>query len=158
MRSSRPVRTRVGALKSHGILEADPFISALLIEALENHITPKTQRSYDSAARSFIRFCSDRRLRDFPVDPITLAAWIVYEAIFVKLSSLKGYLSSVRSAQIDLRYNWVLQGDPTCARALRFVRRKYGSPEKASKIPIARHSSENVRKNPWLADSGLDFA
>ena len=137
MPGARPVRTRAGALTGHRILKADPFNSGRLVEALENYIRSKTQESYDSAASSFQRFCADRGLHDFPVDPIVLATWIVYEAVFIKISSLKGYLSGVRSAQIDRGYNWVLQGNPTCARALRFVKRKYGSPEKAMKIPIS---------------------
>ena len=110
---------------------------AQLSKALGAHITKSTQSSYNSAFRSFFRFCKSRGFTPFPADPVVLSAFIVYEACWISLPSLKLYRSGIRSASIDSGHPWLLDGDPTCARALRSVKRRYGCPEKALKVPLS---------------------
>ena len=55
----------------------------------------------------------------------------------ISLASLKLYLSGIRSASIDRGFSWLLDGDPVCSRTLRSLKRRYGCPEKALKVPLS---------------------
>ena len=108
-----------------------------LSQTLGGHIARSTQSSYNSAFRSFSRFCDARGFAPLPADPVVVAAFMVYEARWVSIPSLKVYLSGIRSASIDLGCPWVLDCDPLCARTLRALKRRYGCPEKALKLPLS---------------------
>ena len=110
---------------------------ARLSQALGNHVSRSTQSSYNSACRSFFRFCAARGFTPFPVDPFVLSAFMVHEARWISLASLKLYLSGIRSASIDRGFSWLLDGDPVCSRTLRSLKRRYGCPEKALKVPLS---------------------
>ena len=132
-----PVRHPASSFADHRLGLADPGLMARLSLALGDHITRSTQSSYNTATRSFFRFCTTRGFAPFPVDPVVLSAFIVYEARWVSLLSLKLYLSGIRSASIDNGFPWLLDGDPLCARALRAMKRRYGCPEKTLKVPLS---------------------
>ena len=125
------------ALSSHPLSSSDLILSVVTDRALSACIAPRTRACYDSAVKGYLTFVSDRDLCPFPVDALTLASWCVYTCTTVAVRSLKVYLSSVRSAHIDAGFNWTLEGSPIVARAVRFLKRRYGMKDKALKVPIS---------------------
>jgi hypothetical protein len=137
MPRERKVRCRSGALIGHPYAHADPALGRVLAFALGSSIKPGTQRGYDSAAMSYERHCLNRNLTPYPVDPITLSGWIVWKAMLISVASVKVYCSGVRSAQIDLGIEWHLAGNQLVARAMRYIKKKYGMAGKGLKVPIS---------------------
>jgi hypothetical protein len=137
MPGKRKVRCRAGALVGHPLNRADPALAGVLASALGSSINSNTQKGYDSAAASYERYCSVRRLRPYPADPITLAGWIVWQAMQISVASVKVYCAGVRSAQIDKGYEWTLTGNQLVARAMRYIKKRYGMAGKGLKVPIS---------------------
>ena len=134
-RPPTPCRPRI--LVGHALSANDPVMADSLGKALSSHVSSRTQANYDSAARSFVRFCSDRELDPFPVDPVLFAAFVVYEALWVSVPSVKAYMSAVRSAHIDCGFVWDLDGNQTVYRAYRYIKRRYGVVSRAPKAPLS---------------------
>jgi hypothetical protein len=61
----------------------------------------------------------------------------VRSAMCISVHSVKVYVAGVRSAQIDAGLPWALSGNPVVARAMRYIKRRYGMPDKALKVPIS---------------------
>lgn len=112
-------------------------MASRLSGASRDHLASTTQEGYSSALKRYTGFCSDRQISPFPVDPVWLAAWILHVTSSISVPSLKVYLASVKDAQGTLGFPWKISGNELVRRSLRFVKRKYGIPGKASKIPIS---------------------
>jgi hypothetical protein len=108
---------RAGILSGHPIGDRDPGLTASLAFALSNHLAPRTHSGYDSAAGSYGRFCDDRGFTPYPVDPVLLAAFVIYESRWVSVASIQSYMSAVRSAHLDHGFEWTLEGNATVHRA-----------------------------------------
>ena len=104
---------------------------------LGTHISSSTQSSYDSATRSYLRFCEARQLTPFPADPVTLSSYMAFQALWISLPSLKLYLSAIKSASVDAGFAWTLDGNVMCARTLRGLKKQFGCPDKALKLPLS---------------------
>jgi hypothetical protein len=109
----------------------------VVASALGASILPGTQRGYDSAARSYEHYCYVHGLVSYPVDPISFVGWIVYVAMQISVASVKVYCAGVRSAQIDGGFVWDLEGNQLVARAMRYVKKRYGTAAKGLKVPIS---------------------
>ena len=60
-----------------------------------------------------------------------------FQAMFVKVNSLKMYLSGIRwQHEIGLGHIWTMDGDPYIRKVMRFLKKRYGSNGKAFKVPI----------------------
>jgi hypothetical protein len=130
-------RFRFAAVGRHRIAAVDPVLADVLDSALLAHIAPTTRATYTSACKQYLGFCDTRHLSPFPVDAVWLAAYCVFACMFISVNSLKVYLSSIRSAHIDTGFDWEMSGNQTVARAIRFVKRKYGMADKALKVPVS---------------------
>ena len=115
----------------------DPAMASLLRSALANSIALVTKDTYKSAIKPFLKFCQLRGFYPFPVNATVLAAYVVRQAMFVSIPSLRVYLSAIRSGQIDEGMIWSLEGNQKVARAVRYVRRRYGEPGRALKVPLS---------------------
>jgi hypothetical protein len=116
---------------------ASPALASVVASALGASIAPGTQRGYDSAARSYEMYCQVHTLVPYPVDPISFVGWIVWVSMQISVPSVKVYCAGVRSAQIDAGYVWDLEGNQLVARAMRYIKKRYGSPAKGMKVPIS---------------------
>jgi hypothetical protein len=109
----------------------------VVASALGASIKPGTQRGYDSAARSYEQYCTVHGLTPYPVDPISFVGWIVWIAMHISVASVKVYCAGVRSAQIDNGFVWNLEGNQLVARAMRYIKKRYGMAGKGMKVPVS---------------------
>jgi hypothetical protein len=137
MSGKKPVRDRAGALTGHPLSTANPALASVVASALGASVKPGTQRGYDSAARSYEHYCSVHNLPPYPVDPISFVGWIVWMAMLISVASVKVYCAGVRSAQIDKGFVWDLEGNQVVARAMRYIKKRYGMAEKGLKVPVS---------------------
>jgi hypothetical protein len=124
-------------LVGHALTRADPVLARVVDDALGSSTAAVTQACYASALKLYLSFCLVRELDPFPVDGMLLAAFCVWACMTISVASLKVYLASIRSAQIDEGHLWSMQGNPLVARAVRYVKRRYGMADKALKVPIS---------------------
>ena len=117
----------------------DPSGSVLLSEALQSHITSRTKAGYASALKRWLRFCEARKVPPFPADELWLASYVVSHCVAtsIAVSSLKVYLSAIQYEQVLRGHEWTLKGSEMVRRALRFVKKRYGAPGKALKVPVS---------------------
>ena len=128
---------RNAALAQHPLLAVDPSLAHHVSAFVDSHIQPSTQAGYDSATRSWLHFCSLRKISPFPPDPVWVVAWIVQSLCYISVRSMKVYLAALRSACIDALGEWKLAGNLLVARAMRAAKKRYGVSGKALKVPIS---------------------
>lgn len=136
MLSGHPLRKRNRPDSTHEVWRRAPALARLTAFVASGHITAKTQRSYDSATKHYVRFCNVHGVAPFPVDPVWLTQWMNFAACLLSIPSVKLYLSAIRSTQIDLGYEWHLTGNMAVRRTFSGLRRRFGDADKAIKVPI----------------------
>jgi hypothetical protein len=116
-----------------------PAAAKMLEEAVETAIVPETRSSYATAVKAFEEWCGcNNNPSPFPVDRFWLGAWLRFQAMFVKVSSLRVYMAGIRwQHEIALGYEWVLDGDPFIRKVMRFLKKRYGAASKCIKVPIS---------------------
>ena len=137
MPGSKNVRPTYGPIMRHLISTVDPVLAGVTAESMMSHISPSTQRGYDSATNSYFSFCAVRGIEPWPCDSIWVCAWITQTVMHVSVRSMKVYLAALRSAQLDQGYEWSLAGNMQVARAVRAAKRMYGISGQALKVPIS---------------------
>ena len=95
-------------------------------------LASSTRKTYSSAQRKFLDFCQqlgnvDRGGSPCPTDEWTLCLFATYLANSLKHSSIKVYLSAVRSLHIELGFEDPLLNCPRLQRVVRGIKRCQGS-------------------------------
>lgn len=121
----------------HPIPVVNPVLYAALLEIRGRHQAGNTISSYRSALRSYEEFCEAHCLSPFPADPGVLSAWMVFSAPFIKISSLRKYISAVRSAHLDQGMDWADVFSEGPRRTLLGLRRTFGDSSSRHKVPIS---------------------
>jgi hypothetical protein len=95
-----------------------------------------TQTNYRSQVKGFIMLCLYWELSFLPADDITLAMYLVFMSQTVKPSSLKGYLSAIKSLALDRGHPFTRVAERhLVSRVLQGLKRVHGTaPER--KMPI----------------------
>ena len=103
---------------------------------LLNGLAPSTRRSYASAQRRFIDFCSQLgRSSPCPADEQVLCLFITHLARTIQHRSIKVYLSGVRSLHIERGFADPLEGCLRLQQVLRGIKRVQGTPA-SQRLPI----------------------
>jgi hypothetical protein len=132
-----PKKFRHRVFVGHPLTFSDPVLAQVVDDALGSSTAEGTQCCYKSALKLYLGFCRVRKLAPFPVDSAVVASFCVWACMSISVASLKVYLAAVRSSHIDEGYRWTIPGDPLVARAVRYVKRRYGMADKALKVPIS---------------------
>lgn len=127
----------VPVVARHAIASVDPVGARALSRALADHVVSTTREGYSSAAKKYLRFCSDRNVEPYPAESLWVAAYIIDVVSSIKVQSLKVYLAAIQYTQVLEGYQWSLAGDELIRRARRFVKRRHPSPDKAPKFPVS---------------------
>jgi hypothetical protein len=115
-----------------------PILAGLVEVGLTEHILVSTRSGYESAIRSYVDFLKAfHGPPPFPADGIWLCAWIAYICMDISVPSLKVYLSGIKYGQGCHGSLWTLDGDERLRRMLRWVKKRYGSAGKATKVPLS---------------------
>jgi hypothetical protein len=121
----------------HPIRGVCPLLADEFEAAVREYVLPRTRQAYASAVRSLTSFSRAYECADvFPLDPITVACWILYAAEDIKISSIKCYLCAFKYEQICRGLPWTIDGNPYVHRALIFATRKFGAAGTSAKFPI----------------------
>ena len=103
-------------------------------------LAPSSHRSYDSAKRRFINFCSKASQDPLPVNENLLCRFTAYLAEEgLAPSTIKLYLSAVRHLQISMGLPDPKIGDMACLeQVVKGAKREYGkkNPGKKERLPI----------------------
>ena len=107
---------------------------------LAQGLAPSTRRAYASGQRKFVEFCRQAgKLHSngspCPADEWTLCLFVSFLADSIQHSSIKVYLSAVRSLHIEQGFPYPLLNCLRLQRVLRGVKRSQGSPA-AQRLPI----------------------
>ena len=121
-------------MAAHPISAADPALTSLLGHVLTDYLA--NRKGYESAARSYLSFCADRKLSPFPTDGVKLAAWLVRIASHVKFSSMKVYLAAVQYAQCLEGWAWNVPHYGFVRNSLHWVRRSFPCDPKGLKFAV----------------------
>ena len=127
----------VPVVARHAIASVDPVGARALSRALADHVVSTTREGYSSAAKKYLRFCSDRNVEPYPAESLWVAAYIIDVVSSINVHSLKVYLAAIQYTQVLEGHQWSLAGDELIRRALRFVKRRHPSPDKAPKFPVS---------------------
>lgn len=96
---------------------------------------PNTRRTYSSAQRQFIAFCKNYQLTALPCEKDTVLLFVAYmHANNFKLSSVKVYLSAIRSLHLEEGFPSPTEDFVRLDLALRALAIKNGAP--SQKLPI----------------------
>lgn len=120
----------------HGMTEEDPVLAQAVSTALVESVALSTRRSYNTGAKSWMRFCMLRDLQPWPVDRMWFCGWMVEMASSIKVQSLKVYMAGVRYHQQLEGLSWGLTNDQIVVRVLRYLKRRIPSRDKAPKVPV----------------------
>ena len=107
---------------------------------MASSVTSGACSSYATAARRFEKFMliwAPAGTPVWPVDFVWLAVWILDVSMDISYGSIKSYLSGIRFFQECYGFPWAPQGCPLVHRCLQFVKKKYGQPHAAKKLPIS---------------------
>lgn len=102
-------------------------------------LAPSTRRAYATARMSYERHVRVRLLSAgpiYPAPPRFLASWAVTLAPRLSVSSIKRYLSGLRSWHVDLGLAVDQFSDRTLERCLCGIRRFYGEKDRRPCLPI----------------------
>ncbi|KAK3730981.1 hypothetical protein QZH41_020373, partial [Actinostola sp. cb2023] len=103
---------------------------------LLNGLAPTTRRTYASAQRKYIDFCSQLgRQSACPADEKTLSLFITFLAQTLQHRSIKVYLSAVRSLHIEQGFADPLANCVRLQQVFRGIKRSQGSPT-PQRLPI----------------------
>ena len=101
-----------------------------------NGLAPTTRRTYASAQRKYIDFCSQLgRQSPCPADEKTLSLFITFLAQTLQHRSIKVYLSAVRSLHIEQGFADPLANCVRLQQVFRGIKRSQGSPT-PQRLPI----------------------
>ena len=114
----------------------DPIAAQVVKDYVKASILPATERSYQSGAGSYVTFCEVRGLPPWPAEGVVVSAWMIQTAASCAMSTVKSYLTHVRSMQRGLGYKWTLSDDFTIKRTKQALVKKWGLPERALKVPV----------------------
>ena len=118
------------------LARADPTVAQVVKDYVKALILPATERSYQSGASSYVTFCEVRGLPPWPAEGVVVSAWMIQTAASCAMSTVKSYLTHVRSMQRGLGYKWTLSDDFTIKRTKQALVKKWGLPERALKVPV----------------------
>ena len=122
---------------SHPLAASNPWLAAHVSSMLESDIVVSTSRGYGSATKCYLEFCATIGTSPWPVDGLVVAAWIWRISTFVKPTSMKVYLASIRRASIDQGNGWALSGNEFVRRALRWVKRRFPCSPQGRKFAVS---------------------
>ena len=105
---SRPYDRLLPVVARHALARSNPRLAVEVSDMLNSDIVITTSRSYDSATKCYLEFCGTNDLTPWPADGMVVAAWIWRISTFVKPTSLKVYLSSIRRASLNEGHGWAL--------------------------------------------------
>ena len=155
---SAPITLRTSAAQSArlDLSLLDPAVQQLFSAGLAN----STKKSYQSGANRYIRFCSLFGITPYPTSEWSLSYFVGY--LFqegLSASTVKGYLSAVRHAQISLGLGDPKMGDmPQLKYQIKGLR-KLSSGRQQSRLPITidilRHLRSSWEKFPVLVDGTM---
>lgn len=135
MASLRPAYGRLPAvIARHALASADPHMAALLGHVLSDYLVDR--KGYDSAAKSYVDFCTLRGLSPWPTDGVLLGAWLLRICTHVRYTSMKVYLAAVHYRQVLEGFRWEVQDYEYVRRALRWIRRKLPCDPKGAKFAV----------------------
>lgn len=101
-----------------------------------NGLAPSTRRSYVTAQRKFLQFCTDIGIMvPLPATEHTLCLYASYLAQSLQPSSIKVYLSAIRSLHIDQGYPDPIANRLQLHRLIRGIRRTQGHSTR-QRLPI----------------------
>lgn len=121
----------------HPLPSLNPVLYRALLEVRGRHHSAATTSSYQSALKSYVEFCEAHALSLYPADPGSLSGWMVFSANFLKMSSLRKYVSAVRSAHLDRGFDWAESFTEGPRRTLLGLRRTFGDSSSRHKVPIS---------------------
>jgi hypothetical protein len=134
------IRRRAAAaaamIQAHPLAVADPCVAGVVSTALVEHVRPRTQGSYETAAAQYESFCDVRGLAPYPVDAVAFCGWLVVLATYIDMGSIRMYMSGVRYADGLHGYVWQLEGNEFVRRTLRYLKRRYPIRQAAGKLPV----------------------
>lgn len=118
--------------------QADPSAAAEVVRAVFESITKTTRDSYASGVNHYTAWALDRGIDPFPVDPIVLAAWVLYACALISLATVQKYLSGIRRFQLDsCAAPWSPQGNHIFSAVLRSCKRRWPAAAKRLKFPVS---------------------
>ena len=122
----------------------------------QHALPPATRQLYVTGQRHFHNFCRLHVRPLGPADDAFLAEFVAYLADVAKITptSIKTYLSAVRSLHIDRGWPDPLQLAPLTQRVLAGVKRVHGLHPRRQRLPVSRLTLvrliEHLRTAPWL--------
>ena len=118
------------------LMGADPVLARLVDYGLHHGVTRGTRSSYSTGARKYVKFCSSRGLKPWPVLEVTYCGWLHVQAAQIAMSSMDMYMAGVRDAAILEGGVWDSDSMELVRRTMRFLRKKYPAKTKGEKTPI----------------------
>ena len=98
-------------------------------------VRPSTRRLYDSAQKQYLQFCDNYGLLSLPASEQTLLMYIAHLYIRnLKSSTIKVYMSSVRSLHIEAGFDNPLENSHRIRLAIRAI--EINQPPPCQKLPI----------------------
>ena len=122
----------------------------------QHALAPATRQLYTTGQRHFHNFCRLHARPLGPADDAFLAEFVAYLADVAKITptSIKTYLSALRSLHIDRGWPDPLQSAPLTQRVLAGVKRVHGLHPRRQRLPVSRPTLvrliEHLRTAPWL--------
>jgi hypothetical protein len=112
------------------------ILEEFMMQLAGNALAPSTQTGYRSQCKIYIRFCLFIGRAIMPADDTTLALFCSWLSQTCKPSTIKGYLSGVRSMHVCSGLSWTtLKDRHLVQQVLQGLRRCMGS-EPSRKLPI----------------------
>ena len=133
---SRPRDRILPVVARHALARSNPRLAAEVSDMLNRDIVVTTSTGYDSATKCYLEFCDSNDLTPWPADGMVVAAWIWRISTFVKPTSLKVYLSSIRRASLNEGHGWALKDNEFVRRAQRWVKRTFPCPVQGLKFAV----------------------
>ena len=110
-------------------------LQTLAQDLVENSIRPSTKRTYTSAQRHFLQFCEFYNFEAVPCNSETVVMYVAYlNCNGFKLSSIRVYLSAIRSLHLCGGFQNPFEGSVRLKMALRSIAINGGAPKQ--KLPI----------------------
>ena len=110
-------------------------LQTLAQDLVENSIRPSTKRTYTSAQRHFLQFCEFYNFEAVPCNSETVVMYVAYlNCNGFKLSSIRVYLSAIRSLHLCGGFQNPFEGSVRLKMALRSIAIIGGAPKQ--KLPI----------------------
>jgi hypothetical protein len=112
-------------------------------QLITSSLSNRTRSTYDSAASSYLLFCSKNNIIDtIPATQENICAWLAELATStstrtaLKHSSIKSYLSGLVSLHEEIGYSRLLDNMPLVSRICTGIKREQGASNKRIRLPI----------------------